>query len=143
DQRATPCTFSGDATCVNRSNSSTIASGILPMNGFDARDPVIGFTDPANPLIFRGPDRSGLDQIYLGVGWAPMSQRRDDTKPTWKLGAELRLAIGTIARLERGNPGNQTGVGQGDHEVRLWSTFARRRGWAEPYVELWWQAPIG
>jgi hypothetical protein len=143
DQRASPCTFAADATCVNRSNSTTIADGILPQTGFDSHDPTVGFTDPANPLIFRGPDRSGLDQVFLGIGWAPMNQRRDDTKPTWKLGAELRLAVGKVARLDRTRPTAETGVGEGVHEVRLWTTVARRRGWAEPYVELWWQAPIG
>jgi len=143
DQRSSPCTFSGaDASCINRSNSSTIADGILPQNGFDSHDPTIGFTDPAKALIFRGPDRSGLDQVYLGIGWAPMNQRRDDTKPTWKLGAELRKAIGKVARLDVLNPSSQTGVGQGVDELRLWTTIARRRGWAEPYVEMWWMAPV-
>jgi hypothetical protein len=144
DQRSSPCTFTGaDASCVNRSNSTTIGDGILPMNGFDAHDPTVGFTDPNNPLIFRGPDRSGLDQLHLGLGWAPMNQRRDDTKPTWKLGAEFRIAVGKVAKLDRTNPNSQNGIGQGVDEVKLWTTVARRRGWAEPYVELWWQAPIG
>jgi hypothetical protein len=142
DQRDTPCTFGPDGPCINRTNSSTIADGILPMNGFDAGDPTVGFTDAGNPLIFRGPTRHGLDQIHLGLGWAPMNQRRDDTKPTWKLGAELRVAVGKPARLDRADPGHETGVGSGVDEVRLWTSIARRHGWAEPYVELWWQAPI-
>ena len=142
DQRDTPCTFGPDGPCINRTNSSTIADGILPMNGFDAGDPAVGFTDAGNPLIFRGPTRHGLDQVHLGLGWAPMNQRRDDTKPTWKLGAELRIAVGKPARLDRADPGHETGVGSGVDEVRLWTSIARRRGWAEPYVELWWQAPI-
>ncbi|HTJ47788.1 MAG TPA: hypothetical protein VL463_37080 [Kofleriaceae bacterium] len=144
DQQQTPCTFTGtEPACVNRANSSTIADGLLPMTGFDAHDPTVGFTDPSSALIFRGPDRSGLDQIYLGLGWAPMNQRRDDTKPTWKLGAELRLAVGKVAKLDRTMPSRENGVGEGVDEIRLWTTFARKRGWAEPYVELSWQAPIG
>jgi hypothetical protein len=144
DQSSTPCTFTGvEPACVNRTNSSTIADGLLPMTGYDAHDPSVGFTDPSQALIFRGPDRSGLDQLWLGAGWAPMNQRRDDTKPTWKLGAELRLAVGKVAKLDRMNPSRETGVGQGVDELRLWTTVAKRRGWAEPYVELSWQAPIG
>ncbi len=143
DQRDTPCTFGADAPCVNRSNSATIADGILPTTGFDARDPTVGFTDPANPLIFRGPDRKGLDQVDLGIGWAPLNQRRDDTKPTWKVGADLRIAVGKVARLDRLDPSREAGVGSGVHELRLWTTIAKKRGWAEPYVEMWWQAPIG
>ena len=36
-----------------------------------------------------------------GFVWAPMNQRRDDTKPTWVLGVELRMAVGKIARFDR------------------------------------------
>jgi hypothetical protein len=143
DQGGSPCIFTGaQPSCVNRANSSTIADGILPMTGYDARNPTVGFTDPTQALIFRGPDRSGLDQLWLGVGWAPMTQRSDDTKPTWKIGAELRIAVGKVAKLDRLAPNSETGVGEGADEVRLWTSFDRRRGWAEPYVELWWQAPI-
>jgi hypothetical protein len=144
DQQKTPCVFTGaEPACVNRTNSSTIADGILPQTGYDAHDPTVGFTDPSQALIFRGPDRSGLDQLWLGLGWAPMNQRRDDTKPTWKLGVELRLPVGKVAKLNRTDPNSETGVGQGTDEIRLWTSFSRKRGWAEPYIDLWWQAPIG
>jgi len=140
DQRESPCA----SGCVDRTNSSTIADGILPGNGFDADDPTgPGFTSTTDPMIFRGPTRHGLDQIHAGLGWAPMNQDRDPTKPTWKLGAELRAAVGPVARFDRNNPGSETGVGQGVHEVNLWTSMARRLGWAEPFIEIWWQAPIG
>jgi len=137
DQRDTPC----DAgTCVDRDSSSTIADGLLPSNGFDADDPATGFPD--GEQIFRGADRSGLDQVHLGMVWAPMNQRRDDTKPTWKLGAELRLAIGKVQTFDASDPGGQTGVSSGVHEVRAYSSMAKRVAWAEPYFEAWWQAPV-
>ena len=142
DRRDTPCSLS-PGRCVSRANSSTIQDGILPDNGYDAHDPAVGFANPDGDMIFRSPDRSGVDQIRLGLGWAPMNQRRDDTKPTWKLGGEARIAVGKVATLEPGNPESATGVGTGVHELRLWTTIARRIGWAEPYVDLWWQAPIG
>lgn len=147
DQRADPCVFPGGdetPTCIDRTNSSTIIDGLLPASGFDAGDPGgPGFTDLDDPTIFRGPTRSGLDQLHLGLLWAPMNQRRDDTKPTWKLGAELRLAVGSVARFDRRDPEQSTGVGRGVHEVRLWTSIAKRAGWAEPYFEVWWMAPIG
>lgn len=145
DQRADPCVFPGEGgtpTCIDRTNSSTIIDGLLPASGFDANDPTgPGFTSGAS--LFRGPDRSGLDQLHLGLVWAPMNQRRDDTKPTWKIGAEVRLAVGKVARFDRRDPDAETGVGRGVHEIRLWTSVAKRTGWAEPYVELWWMAPIG
>jgi hypothetical protein len=71
-----------------------------------------------------------------------MNQQRDPTKPTWKLGAEVRIAVGSPARFDRADPDSEDGVGHGVHELRLWTSVARRRGWAEPSVEVWWQAPV-
>ncbi len=130
------------ASGVDRGTSSTIESGLLPTSGFDSDDPATGFPDASDPMIFRGVDRSGLDQLHLGVVWAPMNQQRDSTKPVWKLGAELRLAIGAPAKFDAADPEAETGVGSGVHEVRLYTTMAKKVGWAEPYVQLWWQAPI-
>ena len=144
DQRDTPCVFPGggaEPTCIDRSNSTTIQDGILPATGYDAGNPGgPGFASGAT--LFRGPGRAGLDQVHLGMIWAAMNQERDDTKPTWKLGAEARLAIGAPMRLARANPGQETGVGRGLHEVRLWTSFARDVGWSEPYLEVWWMAPF-
>jgi hypothetical protein len=144
DQRDTPCVFPGSSekpTCIDRTNSSTIQDGILPETGFDASNPDgPGFA--SGSTIFRGPGRSGLDQVHLGLVWAAMNQQRDDTKPTWKLGAEARLAIGAPMKLDRANPSRETSVGRGLHEVRLWTSFARRFERLEPFVELWWMAPF-
>jgi hypothetical protein len=138
DQRASPCVFPGGgqaATCIDRTNSSTIADAILPANGFDADNPGgPGFTDGAT--LFRGPTRAGLDQAHLGLVWAPMNQDRDDTKPTWKIGVEGRVAIGAPMRLDPQNPGSQTSVGRGLHELHAFTSFARRLRWAlaaEPF----------
>jgi hypothetical protein len=119
--------------------SSTVSDGLLPMTGFDARDP--GTPTPGD-LAFRGPNRHGLDQIHVGLGTALMNQAKDDTKPTWKLGAELRFAVGSIMRFDPMAPEANKGVSRGVQELRLWTTFARKLGWAEPWVELWWRAPI-
>jgi hypothetical protein len=139
DQRNRPC---GPGDCVDRASSTTILDGLLPADGFDARDPRTNFPGDG-ALIFRGPDRGGLDQLHLGVVWAPMNQARDETKPTWKLGAELRRSIGRIARLDPIDPRREDGISSGVHEVRLHTTVARRLAWSEPYFEVWWQAPVG
>lgn len=125
---------------TTRATSSTIGDGLLPMNGFNADDPATGF--PSGNELFRGPTRRGLDQVHLGLTWAPMNQTRDSTKPTWKLGAQARLAIGTAAKFDRSDPESNTAVGRGLNEVYLWSSIAKRVGWAEPFVEMWWRAPF-
>lgn len=124
---------------VDRASSSTLAGGLLPSQGFDARDPS---TAPPGDLVFRGVSRSGLDQIHIGLAAAPMSQSRDDTKPTWKLGAELRLAVGKVMRFDAMNPGAETGTSKGVHEVRVFTSVARQFRFAEAWFELFWQVPI-
>jgi hypothetical protein len=92
--------------------------------------------------MFRSVGRHGLDQVHVGLGVAPMNQARDDTKPTWKLGAEARIAIGKVMRFDPTDPKGNTAVGTGVHELRLWTTFDRRLGWAEPWLGLFWQVPL-
>jgi hypothetical protein len=115
----------------------------LTATGFDACDPQgPGFVDPNDAMIFRGPNRQGLDQLHVGLAWAPMNQARDDTKPTWKIGAEMRFPIGKQMRFDRDTPGAETGVGSGRYDMRWWTSITRRVGWAEPYVLLWWLQPV-
>ena len=125
---------------IARGDSSSIGDGIVPSGGFDANDPGTGL--PNGDVVFRGVTRSGLDQLWLGLGVAPMNQQKDDTKPTWKIGANLALPIGKTARFNRANPNNQAGVGSGVFEVNLWTTVTKRVGRAEPFFALAWQAPI-
>ncbi len=125
---------------VDRTTSSTVVDGgLLPMEGFDAQS---AGNPPPGDLMFRGVDRFGLDQVHLGIGVAPMNQLRDDTKPTWKIGAEARIAIGKVMRFDPTAPTANTAVGRGVHEVKLWTSFDRRLGWAEPWVEMFWQVPV-
>lgn len=129
----------GLADGVDSTASSTIGDGFVPMQGFDAQDPG---TAPPNNLVFRGINRSGLDQIHLGLNVAPMSQRRDPTKPTWKLGGEVRLSVGKIAKFDAMNPSGETGVSRGVHEIRAYTSVDRKFDWTEGWFEIFWQAPI-
>src|SRR5262249_31709238 len=63
-------------TLGERAYSTTVTDGLLPEQGFDANDP--GTPTPGD-LLFRGPNRHGLDQIHLGLGTALLNQARDDT----------------------------------------------------------------
>jgi hypothetical protein len=123
----------------DRGGSSTVADGLVPMQGFDARDPS---TQTPGDLAFRGPNRRGLDQVHVGLGTAFMNQLKDDTKPTWKIGAELRLAVGSIMTFDPMSPTASKGVSRGVHELKVWTSFARKLGWAEPWVELSWLVPL-
>ncbi|MDX2089503.1 MAG: hypothetical protein SFX73_16740 [Kofleriaceae bacterium] len=124
---------------IMRDQSTTLRDGLLPMGGFDARDPN---TPPAGDMVFRGVSRAGLDQLHLGFGVAPMNQERDDTKPTWKIRAELLLAIGKTMKFDALDPSSETGVSRGVHEVRVGTSFDKRYRWTEAWFELFWQRPI-
>lgn len=124
---------------ISRDMSTTLRDGLLPMEGFDA-------TDPSSPTtgntIFKGLNRKGIDQVHLGIGVAPMSQKRDPTKPTWKLGAEVRLAAGKLMEFDRDNISSENGVSRGVHELRLWTSFGRRFNRSEGWFELFYQVPL-
>jgi hypothetical protein len=147
DQREPNCDFSGeDANCIDETNSSTFRDGILGTGtngniGYDANDPGTNFA-PGSTRVFNGVNRAGLDQIHLGVAWAPLNQERDDTKPTWAVAGELRLAIGAPMKFDRLNPGAEDSVGRGFNEVRLSTSLSKRTPWAEPFVTFFWQAPL-
>jgi hypothetical protein len=124
---------------VDRANSTTLADGILPPGGFDARDPM---TPPAGNVVFRSINRAGVPELRGGFGLAPMNQALDPTKPTWKLGVEGRFAIGRVMRFDALDPGSQTGVSTGVHELRVWTSVDRRFHHFEGWLEAFWQVPV-
>jgi hypothetical protein len=125
---------------VDPATASTFTDGILPGGGFDAGSPT---RPPGGSVAFRGVSRAGVPELRGGIGYAPMNQVLDDTKPTWKLGVELRLAIGRVMRFDAVDPSKQTGVSTGVHELRLWTTFDRRFRYFEGWFEAFYQRPIG
>ncbi|HSR99364.1 MAG TPA: hypothetical protein VLM79_20070 [Kofleriaceae bacterium] len=127
------------ASGVDRAGSLTIADGILPATGFDAGKPG---PIASGDVLFRGVNRTGVPELRGGIGFAPMIQRLDDTKPTWKLGLELRFAIGRAMRFDAVDPGRETGVSTGVHEVRLWTSVDRRTRYFEGWFEAFYQMPI-
>ena len=148
DRSASPCTLppAPNATCVAAENSSTIADGIAPMAGYDASTG--GGT--AGTLVFRGVRRGAaggsgadaFDTFHLGLTWAPFSQRRDPTKPTWLLAIEPRLSVGTIRAFERTAPNSNHGVSDGVHRIHFRTAVSRRVGRFEPYFSIFYLMPI-
>lgn len=127
------------ASGVSRSQSSTLQDGFLPQTGFDAGNPD---NPPSGDLVFAGASRSGVPEVVLGLGIAPMNQHRDDTKPVWKLGVDFHLAIGKAMRFDRLDPSSQTGVSDGVHKLSVWTTMDRKVGWYEPWFKLEYTLPF-
>lgn len=129
--------------CVNVSNSSTIADGIAPVGGFDARAAGMPLGGAG---VLRGPLRgarggSGLDAfdtVNLGLTWAPFSQARDDTKPTWTITAEGQISFGNIKAFDRAVPDANHAVSEGLHRIHLRTAVSKRFRFFEPYWAIWY-----
>ena len=122
------------------------------LNGSQAVDTSL-LADPAGgtPLFtvpFTSPTRSGIDYISGGLDWAIYNQQRDPTKPTWVIGVEGRLAVGTplhacnatsgATGVECPDPSAPTvnrdpGISRGMDSIIVHTTWSRRFGYVEPY----------
>ncbi len=156
DQDASDCVFPNEigagtgvtqATCVDKTNSSTIRDGIVPVGGYDAsaENP---FTEPGlaannTELIFRSPVRKGLDQIHAGLKYAVLSQRYRSHMPTWIIAVEGRFAVGKPMTMVRtagaSSPSGNSSVGRGIHELGVWTALSRRFRYLEPYFGGYWR----
>lgn len=144
------CRYPPDSNpnCVNASNSSTVADGIVAATGYDARH---GGAGTSGGVLFRTVDRGAsgggkgldsLDTINLALTWAPVSQRRDDTKPTWILSFESQISIGNIMAFDRANPGANHAVSEGVHRLFGRTAISHRWRYVDPYMSFWYMYPI-
>jgi hypothetical protein len=141
-QSATP-------TCVDQSNSTTTGgpNPIVPLTGYGATARGVG---TQYPTVFRGALRGArggsggdaFDTFNIGLTWAPLSQARDDTKPTWVVLVEGQFSIGTIMKLDRTNPDANHGVSDGTHRLFIRTALSKRFKYLEPYWGLWYLLPI-
>ena len=140
DQAAgSACRFPPDAMpdCVNATNSSTI------------RDGIIG-APPMGTQVFLGAARGAsggsggdaFDTLNFGLTWAPVSQKRDDTKPTWILAFEPQISIGNVMAYDRARPDANHGVSEGVHRLYARTAISHRWQWIEPYMAFWYMYPI-
>ena len=122
-----------------------LRDGILPGDpntswGIDAEKG--GRFQAPSTEVFRGPTRSGLEYLALGLRWAAMNQTRDLTKPTWVLGLESRFSVAQDQRFDPADPSANRGVGVGYHQLILSSVFSRRFGAFEPSMGGWFMQPL-
>ncbi|MDB4965179.1 MAG: hypothetical protein JWN44_868 [Myxococcales bacterium] len=133
------CRFVPDpmANCVNGANSSTVRDGFV-----DAAT--------AGSIVFQGANRGAaggggldaFDTFNFGLTWAPVSQKRDDTKPTWVLAIEPQLSIGNIKAYDRARPNANHAVSEGVHRLYARTAISRRWHWVDPYMGFWYMYPI-
>ncbi len=104
---------------------------------------------------FQSPNRSGVDWFSAGMDWAIFNQQRSPSKPTWVVGVEARIAVGSplhacnanaaAPQVECPTPGpsagrnvnRSPGISRGMDAVSAHTVFSRRFGYIEPYWGLW------
>ena len=102
---------------------------------------------------FKSPTRSGVDYVAAGLSYAIMNQQRDWTKPTWVVGVEGRLPLGTpLHACADSGPakncpdpanaalGRDAGISRGMTGLLVHTVFSRRFGYVEPYSGFLFQA---
>ena len=148
--------------CVATS-SSTYLDGIYPSQPADQID--------SGSLLFRAPVRGGsglnmLDTVNVSLMGAPVSQRRDPSKPTWVIGVEGQISIGTIMGYDNtrryldpnqpsqkllidqsvtADPQGQRGwqgVSEGLHRIIVRTALSHKFKYVDPYLGLWYMIPI-
>jgi hypothetical protein len=115
--------------------------------------------------LWEGQNRSGLDQLYIGLQGLILSERRHPAYPTWLFGVEFRIAIGRVMDFERNPQGDPEGcsapilnewncrprlnkaVGRGVHEVRFFTSVSKwsklwDSGGIDAFFHLWYQMPF-
>jgi hypothetical protein len=130
-----------ETNCVTRNNSTLVRDGFF--DGSQMSDGQISVASAGGPLGgYRLPDRAGLDQLHLGITWAPLSQKRDSTKPTWTLGFEARVAVGEGMEYDPLNPDGNTGVGRGLHQFQFSTAISRRYRYVDPWAKFYYLLPL-
>lgn len=167
---------------VNSGNSRFVQDGLVAgLSGFgynydpDPNNPVNEVTIPSNYVVgpgeagprslWEGQNRSGLDQIHLGVHGLILSQRHHASYPDWRVGVEFRLSAGKVMDFERNPQGDPVGcpapsqgewncrptlnkaVGRGVHEVRFFTSMSKmlnlwKNGGVDTFFHLWYQMPF-
>lgn len=148
------CGTPPEKNCVTLRNSTLIRDRFLPaavVNQMQVDQEQVADSS-GDPNKYYLPKRSGIDQMHLGISWAPINQQRDPTKPTWVLGFEARIGVGTAMEYNHYyydqsrdesvlNPKGNTAVGRGLHQYRWWTSISKRYKYLDPWMSFFYMLP--
>jgi hypothetical protein len=137
------CGSPRETDCVTWNNSTLVRDGFLEHSRLsDQTVTIASENEYAKGGGWKLPKRSGLDQFYLGLSWAVLNQVKDSTKPTWVLGFEARISIGTMMEYNPDDPTANTGVSRGYHQLQWFTTVSRRFKYFDPWFNLFYLLPV-
>jgi hypothetical protein len=89
-------------------------------------------------LPFSSPKRAGLDFFSTGINWAPITQKKDKTKPTWVLSIEGRFGVGKPMKAVKKGDKTSGGISRGLVEVKWATSISKRFKRIEPYTQFFY-----
>ena len=90
-----------------------------------------GKSYPLFTLPVNGPQRSGFGDMKIAFKYGVLSQARDPLYPSWMIGIEYAIPTGTVMK------GNNNGVSDGLHKIKLETALSHRIAFFEPYFGAW------
>lgn len=122
----------------------TIFENLLRPDGGPCPGPCPIFTTSGTQTVFKG---GAAGDLKVGLTWGVFHEKRDDTKPTWVVGAEITFPTAKLYDPAEGrdaqfwdspfNVSSTTGpVGQKVWRYHLHTALSRRMGPIDPYFRV-------
>jgi hypothetical protein len=85
-----------------------------------------------------GAYRAGLSHLELGAAFAILSEKRDDTKPTWVIGFDYHFPMlaEAIDPTKPTSPDKTGSEGDRVHRFEPYMAFSKKVGFIDPYVKI-------
>ncbi|MGC4115411.1 MAG: hypothetical protein QM765_12570 [Myxococcales bacterium] len=140
-----PAEKNDDGTPVVSDANSTIHNNCLDPRGNVLSPDCVDSPGNGSKPIFESngeSHRSGFSDVSFGLSWAPLSDKRDDTKPKWVLTFDYTLPTGlldpgsvmkpwTAATITQKGP-----IGDGAHRFSFSTAISKRLGAIDPYLKF-------
>jgi hypothetical protein len=125
---------------VTDANTSTVQNNCITPRG------TYNCSDPAAGPIFKTPGaayRQGVGNLTVGAAFAPFSEKRDSSKPTWLIGFDytypLADAIDPTLATTSDKPGP---LGDKVHRYTPYMAMSKRVGAIDPYIKIQAVIPV-
>jgi hypothetical protein len=143
-----PYVLSDDAKWSYAANVDATNS-IIDNIGIDANGTSCGGACPIFPVggggttVYRG---RALGDFKVGVAWGILSEKRDDTKPTWVVGLDVTLPTAAVydpsTSLLHTDKNNPAPVGRKIWQYDAFTALSRQYGPVDPYVRIHASFPV-
>lgn len=87
-------------------------------------------------MPYRGPTRSGIDALHMGIAWAPLNQNRVHEVPSWVILLDVGVPVGPLMRPCASGVSCDGGISRGNVITHFETRISRRHRYVEPYVGL-------